>query len=839
LGASVEPSLNGVTVRQLTPGGPAERAGIKVGDEIINFGGKQYLVVSEFVRAFRLAGGGNTVEALVFPAGGGNRNVQVTLDAGSGDAWGDFDRYDLVSQLLRSTGKDDAARMVESLGVVKRVFNSATPDQRQQILVNVESAFKVFELFNSLVERARRGELTAEQIQYQLSRQMAVNMDQAFGFADHPATDRFERAARQGALDDALAMAGSVIEERSVPLITDAITKLWSRQDYISVPPELIEETAGTTLEVAPEFIAVDGHSQLGRVLYDSDYIIKRVLNTPSLKEKVPRYQTEFAFEHEHPQFSRAREISQGRIWVSIDHVEAKQSTSGNTLELRDVRMRFNVREKEGKGEVAAPPGGYEDFLTSLYDDFSVQFAVLHELSECAKLAAAANWLLRSNPTLRLPVRGRAAWQPPAKAPGVVFLSWTMNPTTDSVNASMVSAGGVCLGLPLPGLPRTLICPKRGEFAPGSDASVVDRSHSSLIAPAVIPTLIDPSVLKGMSTNITTTPQPMGWINSETDGGRTVTAVSIMPTGDERDAVASVQLRRSPEDLAVVLWNQKDLDGAEQELRKNIQAASDAKSKSALKMMLAQVLHEKGEDSAAIAELNEATALDPTSKIPLLLAAMDLAQTGDLKGAEEALRKYVAADPSNEAAAKLLTELQNRQNGVRGSMPLTALALSAFPRQGGGAVSEADEAAKAEANRQFHDWQIERFKMKGLVRNLPPLVTVDPKFQNRPELQPLFAQEKQLIDQVAQIQKGLDDINLRKSRGEGNTAELDAKSQSLKGQETATLANLQNVEKQIEKKTKDFPVTFDEAAPSQNQPPKNKPSENQTKPDARKPGDKP
>lgn len=113
---------------------------------------------------------------------------------------------------------------------------------------------------------------------------------------------------------------------------------------------------------------------------------------------------------------------------------------------------------------------------------------------------------------------------------------------------------------------------------------------------------------------------------------------------------------------ALQSWKSTDLNAAEQAYRKLIDAGSgNAQYVASLRMLLAQVLHEKGDNAAAIKELQEAVRLAPDHPRVQLMYAQELAEGGDYRAAEEVLKKYLASDPGNEAAARVLADVQKKQ----------------------------------------------------------------------------------------------------------------------------------------------------------------------------------
>jgi tetratricopeptide (TPR) repeat protein len=190
-------------------------------------------------------------------------------------------------------------------------------------------------------------------------------------------------------------------------------------------------------------------------------------------------------------------------------------------------------------------------------------------------------------------------------------------------------------------------------------------------------------------------PQPMAGVKSEEIGGQKVTTITVATGAGAESSTPAVQLQRSPEQDAVLLWKAEDLAGAERSLRKLIESAGgDVRYAASLHAWLAQILHEKGDDAGAVKELNEAARLAPDLPIFQLLRAKSMVENGDLAGAEAALRKYLALDPNNQGAARLLADVQARQKGGAGT---PAVPLTAFPKAIEGVPAPATQIGSAGA----------------------------------------------------------------------------------------------------------------------------------------------
>jgi hypothetical protein len=202
--------------------------------------------------------------------------------------------------------------------------------------------------------------------------------------------------------------------------------------------------------------------------MFEADYEAKRLIDNEGLSDAVKGFETSFGFERSHPQFMRS-EVAY-HLWISVDRMDTRQSPGGRTLQFRDARMRFNVRELGADGrDLPNAPGGYEELLTRLYEPISRQFAVFHEVQEAAKLAAAAKWIQGRKPGFRLPAEGRVAWSGPSRVPGLVYIYMYPDEALHT-HVHFIAAGGVSL-VPFP----------QGSSANpfADDSSVVDLTQSS------------------------------------------------------------------------------------------------------------------------------------------------------------------------------------------------------------------------------------------------------------------------------------------------------------------------------------------------------------------------
>jgi hypothetical protein len=272
--------------------------------------------------------------------------------------------------------------------------------------------------------------------------------------------------ANQSALTDAV-IRTAADEQRArdlaptqPDLLRAALLAGWMSPDGIQFGPDAMRTAFNLRFGVRPEYIEIDPHSLVASVMLHSDYVAKGLLYDRGLEATVPGYQTEFAFSRSGaPEFNR---VAAERAWFSVGHIDLTQSKDRNTLRISSVSMRVNIRAFDDhlvKLQIDSPnekPSLYEARLSALFDPLSRRLPVLHELAECAKLAAVARWLQSRNPHFDLPKNGRTRWNGPDQVGGHFYAYLSVprgrGPTTTKLilDVQLAADGGVSLD-PFPG----------------------------------------------------------------------------------------------------------------------------------------------------------------------------------------------------------------------------------------------------------------------------------------------------------------------------------------------------------------------------------------------------
>jgi hypothetical protein len=450
LGVEVK-SINGgrVVVMSVKPGSAAERVGLKPPDFIVSVRpDRPAFFASEFTRQVRSAGAGAEVE-VTYQRGGQTRSVRATLDAaGDVDPWRGVNRYDLLEMMYRGAGNSSAADVIASMGIMNTVATEKVQTAGFQAYSGLMHSLGMDADFQHLQE-VGADSAPPFQDSYNFGLRISQQIDSIFQLAGNPLVNNFKSTVRR-TNDPAVALSGvfNEFDLQLKPKVGELIDNLIFRPGVgFQIPPELVEEEYHIHPEMIPQYLGVPSDSQLARLMLAGDYLGKQLSNRQDLKRSIPGYQTQVEYQINHPEAVN-RSNHAFRVWISIAGIDAAQSTDARTLALRDARMRFDVRETDDlQNDLPNQrPGGYEDFLTALYDRFELQFPELHELREAAKLAAVSAWMQKQDPAIRLPAEGRAAWAGPRTMKGLVYIYLTVNLKRES-KIVKIAEGGVSLDI--------------------------------------------------------------------------------------------------------------------------------------------------------------------------------------------------------------------------------------------------------------------------------------------------------------------------------------------------------------------------------------------------------
>jgi hypothetical protein len=503
-------------VMSVAAGSAGQAAGLTVGDRIFTLDDRIPIHEKNFAWQIRAMGAGTSCKMWVRKGEAEGRMVTLTLKAAPGDPWEGLGRNDLAVCIFRSAGMTDAAEVTYWTDAWHATKEGPHEDQMWLAFLNALGLEGTYKKYDRMI---RKGEKNKAEAMNEILRGVAAGIDKAFRLEGSPGTKAWDAAHRKTgdplrALDEAF----GVLETARKGALGKALDSLRARPGGVQIAPELIESTYRVRPVVQPEYIDVDGTSPLARVLFEADYIGKRLVHTPALAQRVPGYLTVFEFERRNPNGVRRTGGTQTyRMWISVGRMAAAESADGSTLELRDAQMQFNIRERDAGGRDLPPaPGGYEALLTSLYEPFSRQFPVLHELRECAKLAAVAKWILAKRPGTTFPKEGRVAWRGPASLPGLIYMYLYPSDGKSPIDTTIIAAGGCSLKLPIDAFP--------------ADAGVVDLRGSPL---TIAPEAYRNATLSRIMGRKVEVPEwrPEGWVTRARKGERALSAVHVSIAG--------------------------------------------------------------------------------------------------------------------------------------------------------------------------------------------------------------------------------------------------------------------------------------------------------------------
>ncbi|HLA83828.1 MAG TPA: hypothetical protein VJL29_03460 [Thermoguttaceae bacterium] len=346
-------------------------------------------------------------------------------------------------------------------------------------------------------------------------------------------------AARNAAIENVLA----AVEPTWNRVFTNGLELHAANKPYMHLPPDLVRSLAGITIPVTPTWRGVRPESCLGRVMFESDILLKWVVSDPSLMGvNLPSHLTEYEWQKKNGQDTSRATKNDTRFWISPDAVELAQSADGNVLEIRKVAMRVNTDDPASKA--------YVNDLTVIYDQLADEFPTLHELSECAKIMAVAQWLKQKDPAFRLPAEGRATWEPPTSVQGFITMNASVQINrTDDASSTRVSAkwkgqaaleGGVSLVL--------------GQNAVHWDSGSTDVVSLDNVRKVITPTIYDNQALRAISRVKTIPPPPMppGATARAEIGNRKLEYIQVLRDrlGDQANAEVTQEALREATRLA-------------------------------------------------------------------------------------------------------------------------------------------------------------------------------------------------------------------------------------------------------------------------------------------------
>jgi peptidyl-prolyl cis-trans isomerase B (cyclophilin B) len=452
---------------------------------------------------------------------------------------------DILKSLYLANGDQHAVAVLNAVGIMLQIRkqNPGSPEAAMEGRKFVTHALNLDDDINADSRAVDNGTLSVLNAFIDIDTKICQGFDETFHFQGTPIKDAFVRSYQQMGGDPANAMQVAFNENahQLATKLEDMLNPIFTRPEGLQIPPELVEEQFHVHPEMIPQYLGIPRDSLLAKVMFDGDYLCKRLENRPDLKQRIPGYQTAFEFEIKHPQFRHT--TGNYRTWISVDKMDTPQSADEKTLAFRDVKMRFNIREQEAGATSFNPidqpqkPGDYEELITFLWDNFEQEYPALHELRESAKLAAAAKWILQHNPSASLPEEGLTHWQGPTTVPGLVFMELSPDPVQGitKTERTVIAEGGVSLtpfpqsGVNNPNLNNQSVADPFPYDASVVDLSGLGGSPVETLTPALFTHEEQDSLASQIFRKkiIVPEPHPVGWVKEFHKGQEIYNSVSV------------------------------------------------------------------------------------------------------------------------------------------------------------------------------------------------------------------------------------------------------------------------------------------------------------------------
>ena len=527
--------LGVVIITRVIPGSAADRSGLRVGNEIhmVNMAdntAQQPFIPETLLRTIRFAGAGAKV-MLNIDGYGPDSEVNVTLDAFTGDSWAHMTKYDINARIFRAGNKPKVANIVAALGDMIRLQDTPAGQLGLQFLLY---ATDTLEWTEKAKARYLRGEVSKEVMLDQMPRMIILGIERSIGFSPGSIVPTYDQArARSGDAWGAMDVAILELNRRLEPIMKEALRTALYKNDEITMPVGVLDDRANFNPQVKPRYISIPSDSELARLFIEADYVAKAIIHRPDLSERIPAYKTEYAYSGDRP--GRVEETT-NRLWIEPARLDVYRAQDNSTLRFGRTDMRINIGRAIGGGTERRDED-YGRFLTSLYDDLSAEFYQLHELREAVKLSVVARWISSISPGFRLPEDGRARLTPPATLEGFVTLIWSPH----RVKVSLIAPGGIDFNVPPIG-PSGPVFPDRNTVNVPIDASVVDmRDVTTEDMPIVDPALFSPTAVTSIPAHyrrpLTAPPVPSSvrLVTLATKGQRTLERIVGLRTQTKLD----------------------------------------------------------------------------------------------------------------------------------------------------------------------------------------------------------------------------------------------------------------------------------------------------------------
>jgi hypothetical protein len=341
---------------------------------------------------------------------------------GGADVKEGMTRYKVNAAALKATGRDNDATALLILEKVEEALGKNDLDTATSFRKLLFKYIGIHDKAEELYRQSEQGTITEAQFLDRTCAMYVGAIAPVFGqdaktYEDMYWSNRQRGVEPERAVENAVAVI--VSPENQKPWLRQIIFKdLFRNLSEVHVPPASAHQILGVVPRVSVNFSNLPPRSLMARVAFEADVFGKLLMVMPDLKKKIPRYRTYFEWRRA---TGGASSDNEGHLWFSPDGFELNESADGALLQFGRTPVRINLHKKVSGKSVEDPVlQQYADELTGLYDDIADEYPILHELRECMKMVAVADWLKKHQVHLSLPREGRVLWNPPLEIPGIV-----------------------------------------------------------------------------------------------------------------------------------------------------------------------------------------------------------------------------------------------------------------------------------------------------------------------------------------------------------------------------------------------------------------------------------
>jgi hypothetical protein len=231
---------------------------------------------------------------------------------------------------------------------------------------------------------------------------------------------------RQGGLSVPPGTSFQELATRVVKL--GGLEKMFQGKEHIVVPPEIVPLLFDWNSISDVEVEGMPPRSLLAQKALKADQQLKSLVHNSDLKKKIPGYVTLPEWFRLHGGNQVEEEIPEIWIWIAPEQFTIKESTDGRAIQFVSSPVKFNLEKyigsaRENNSHSTAPHpllSSYANLLTSHFDELAEQFPIFHEIRECLKVMAIANWIKQRGWQIDLAQAGGAEIDLPKQVPGIV-----------------------------------------------------------------------------------------------------------------------------------------------------------------------------------------------------------------------------------------------------------------------------------------------------------------------------------------------------------------------------------------------------------------------------------